>query len=102
VTHQTVGAGGRADILLHVHHGLVLERSRRQRRRDPRGRFERGALRHVDHDLELALVVERKHLHGDQAERHECHRPQQQDGDASEEERAHPAARHERTHHASI
>ena len=39
-----------------------------------RGAFERAALGHVEDDLELALVVERQHLHLHPAERDQRHR----------------------------
>ena len=104
VTHQSVEVVWRGcpDVLLDIHHGLILQRGRAQGRRDARRRFERGALRHVDHHLEFALVVEREHLDGDQPKGHEGHRDQQQHRHAHQKEHAHATAREERTHHASI
>jgi hypothetical protein len=58
-----------AHVLLDVDDGLILHDGRRQRRRDARRRLERRALGHVDHDLELALVVERHHLQLHELER---------------------------------
>ena len=38
---------------------------------DARGLLQRGSVGHVDHHLELALVVEGQHLHFDQLECHQ-------------------------------
>ena len=104
MAHQPVEVvrGRGADVLLHVDDGLILQRGRGQRRGDPRGGFKCRTLRHVDHHLELALVVERQHLDSNQLERHECHGGQQQDGHAAEKYRTHPATRNQRSHDAPI
>ena len=104
VTHEPVEVvrRRRADVLLHVDDGLVLQRGRGQGGGDTRRGFEGRALRHVDHHLELALVVEGQHLDRHQLERHERHGGQQQHRHAREKQRAHPAARDERAHHAPI
>ncbi len=54
-----------------------------------RSLFDGGALRHVQHDLELRLVVERQHLHDHRIEADEADRKQ----DGNDDARAEPAAR---------
>ena len=49
-----------------------------------RGAFERAAFRHVENDLELALVVERQHFHLHPADADQRHRAKQQADDARE------------------
>ena len=44
-------------------------------------------------DLELALVVERQHLDGDELERHERRRREEQNGDAGQKGQPQPAVR---------
>ena len=104
VPHEAVEVVGRrhAHVLLDVDDRLIVQGGRRQRRRDARRRLERRALGHVDHDLELALVVERHHLHRHQFERDQRDGRQQQHRHARQEDRAPPAAGDERPHHAAI
>ena len=81
VPHEAVEVVGRrrADVRLHVDDRRSSSSAADgQRGRDARRRLERRALGHVDDDLELALVVERQHLHLDELERDERDRPQQQ------------------------
>ena len=88
MAHQSVEVvrRRRAHIRLHVHHfGLLRASLRASALRHPRGLFERGAVRHVDDHLELALVVERQHLHLDELEVEQRHRAEQQEHDAAEE-----------------
>ena len=104
VPHEAVEVVGRrhAHVLLDVDDRLIVQGGRRQCRRDARRRLERRALGHVDHDLELALVVERHHLHRHQFERDQRDGRQQQGRHARQEDRAPPAAGDERPHHAAI
>ena len=57
-----------SDVDLEVRHIGDGRQDVAELRRHARGVLERGPLRHVDDHLELALVVERKHLHPDQLE----------------------------------
>src|ERR1019366_9969974 len=50
--------------------------------------LERRSVRHIDDDLQLALVVERQHLHAHQSGGHQCYRDQEQHCDSDEEEEA--------------
>ena len=49
------------------------------------GAFQRAAFGHVEDDLELALVVERQHLHLHPAEADRCHGGKEQNDDARQE-----------------
>ncbi len=50
------------------------------------GPFQRAAFRHVEDDLELALVVERQHLHFDPTDAHQGHRTEQQPHDTRQKQ----------------
>ena len=64
--------------------------------------LERRPLGHIHHHLELALVVERQHLDGDELERHERHRREEQEGDAGQKCQPHTAVPDEAGHRAAI
>ena len=67
LANQTVegdGAGG-ARIGLHVQHFFLLRQIGAQVLQCSGGVFQRRASRHVDHHLELTLVVKGQHLHDD-------------------------------------
>ncbi len=104
VTHQAVEVVRRrqADVALHVDDARVLQDFTGELRRDARRLLEGRALGHVHDHLELALVVERQHLDGDELERHERHRREQQDGDAGQKCQPHPAVPDEAGHRAAI
>ena len=69
VAHQSVKVKrrGRADIGLIVPHLRHSPDVSAQPLRDSRRFFKRRAFRHIDHQLQFALVVERKHLYHDMA-----------------------------------
>src|SRR5690242_18302781 len=71
-------------------HGLGVERYRHASRL-----LERRAVGHVDDYLELALVIEREHLHLHEADVDETHRGEQQKSDSAEKA---PARRGMRKH----
>src|SRR5215469_18882671 len=64
--------------------------------------FQRRAVRHINDDLKLALVVERQHLEAYPLQRHKGDRGEQQDRDPSKK---HPAAtrmKNQRAYHPTI
>ena len=79
MTHQPVELVRRrqADITLHVDDALVLQHFMGQLRGDTR-RVPEGVPSGISTNLELALVVERQHLDGDELERHERRRREEQ------------------------
>src|SRR5206468_689996 len=64
---EVVRRGG-SGVGLEVHYFRLLSDDSGQLAGNPRGLFEGCAFGHVDDDLELALVVERQHLHLDEAD----------------------------------
>ena len=64
--------------------------------------LERRPLGHIHHHLELALVVERQHLDGDELERHERRRREEQEGDAGQKCEPHAAVPDEAGHRTAI
>ncbi len=70
--------------------------------RDFRGSFEWCAVRHVDNDLEFALVVKRKHLDAYPLERNEHHGCEQQGDDTYEKCRTLFGLGNERSHDSAV
>ena len=87
VTHQAIEVVGRSrsGVGLDVHHFPLLLRFLAQQLRHPRRLFQRGAVRHVDNHLELALVIERQHLDLDETGVEQRTGGQQQDHDTTDE-----------------
>ncbi len=102
--HQAVEVVRRrgARVGLDVDDFFLMEHLLGQQPRDARGLFERGARRHVDDDLELALVVERQHLHFDEADVDQRHRAEQQQHDAGEKAPAQRRVVQQAAHEAAI
>ncbi len=104
VTHQAVevdrrgGAGVELEVGDLGHLGQVVG----DLAGDARGGLERRALGHVDHHLELALVVEGQHLDADQLRRHQRHGAQKQDEDHRQEGPAAARAREQRLQDAAV
>ena len=67
-----------------------------------RGAFEGAAFGHVEDNLELALVVERQHLHLHPADAHQRHRCEQQAHDAREKNPAPLRLGNHRPHETAI
>ena len=104
VPHQAVEVVGRgnAGVGLEVHNlGLLLDDGG-QFAGDARGFFERGSLGHVDDDLELALVVERQHLHLDEADADEDDRAEEHRRDQRQKSAARSGVMEQRIHHAAV
>ncbi|GIX31689.1 MAG: hypothetical protein KatS3mg124_2161 [Porticoccaceae bacterium] len=87
VPDQTVEVegGGGAHVDLVVGHLRFVADGGGDFPRRPGGALQRAALRHVEDDLELALVVEGQHLHLHPPERHGGHGEEQQHGDPRQE-----------------
>ena len=104
VAHQPVeviGAGG-SGISLVVQDIRLPRKFITQRLSDSRCLFERRAVRHIDDDLQFALVVERQHLHAHQSQRHERDRDQQQHRHSDEEQETIARGSNQRRHDAAI
>ena len=104
VAHQAVEVVGRGDagVGLEIHDlGLLLDDGG-QFAGDAGRLFERRSLGHVDDDLELALVVERQHLHLDEADADESHRAEEQHGDQRQKSVARRGVVEQRIHHATV
>jgi hypothetical protein len=102
VTHEAVEVVGRGDTgidLVIGHFRLGADRGGHLAS-DGGGFFQGRAFRHVQDDLELALVVEGQHFHLHPADADGRHAREQQHGDADEEDPAPAGAVHERSHHA--
>ena len=95
VAHQPVEVVGRGgpDVHLIVHHFRHAGDDVADLPGRGRGLLEGRPFRHVDHHLELALVVERQHLHLHHPERDERRGTEQQDDDHREESRSASAGR---------
>ena len=104
VTHQAVEVVRRrqADVTLHVDDAHVLQDFMGQLRGDTSRVLERRPLGHVHDHLELALVVERQHLDGDELERHERRRRQEQKGDTGQKGQPHTAVPDQAGHRTAI
>ncbi len=104
VAHQTVEVEGRrrADIGLE---GLDLG-DRLEFGAEPvrqiGGDVEIGALRHVDDDLHLRLVVVGQHLEGDHLDHEHGHREHHRDDDRDQRQAAEPAAVHDRVDQRAV
>ena len=104
MAHQAVEVVGRGDagVGLEVHDlGLLLDDGG-QLAGDARRFFERRAFGHVDDDLELALVVERQHLHLDEADADESDRAEQQHRDQRQKAAARSGVVEQRIHDAAV
>ena len=104
VTHQAVEIVGRGDTGIDLVVGDFRLRADRRRHlpRHGSGLLQRSALRHVQDDLKLALVVKRQHLHLHPAEADRRHGPKQQHRDAHEEHPAPAGVMNQRAHHAAV
>ena len=69
---------------------------------DAGGRFQCRALRGLEDELKLRLVVEGKHLDGHRTEQDEPHGGQQQGDDADQEGPAPAGVVEQRTHHPMV
>ncbi len=98
---EVVGRG-RSGVALDVVHGRVAHGGAGERGRDARGLLERRAVRHVDHHLELALVVERQHLHVHELKRHQRDAAEEQHDDTAEEQPAAARVQQQRPHGAPV
>ena len=104
MTDQTVEVVGRRrpGVALDVPYRRVLHRRVGERRCHAVRFLERRAVGHVDHDLELALVVEGQHLHVHQLQRDQRDAAEEQHDDAHEKHPAQPRVHEERPHRAPI
>ena len=98
---EVVRARG-ARIHLVVGHLRLLAEVLPQLLRHARRLLQRGAVRHVDDHLELALVVEGQHLDLDQLERHQRAGEQQEHNHAAEEYPAPLSVGDQRVHDPAI
>ena len=74
---EVVGAG-RARVNLIIRDFGLLAKINTERLRNAGRLLQRSPVRHVNDDLELALVVEGQHLHSHPFQRHERNRREQQ------------------------
>ena len=84
VPHQAVEIERRrrARVNLHVAHFRLRQQRVRHLPRHRRGLLQRAVIRHVEDDLELALVVEGQHFHLHETKRNQREGPEQQNNDA--------------------
>src|SRR5581483_1465962 len=98
---EVIGTGGAAVYLVVADFRLLTE-ILAKRLRHSGGLLQRRAIRHIDDDLKLALIVEGEHFHAHPLQRNECNRCEQQEYHTEEEHPATPAIGDERVHHAAI
>ncbi len=104
VAHQTVEVirARRSRVSLVVQH-IRLPREFFTKRLGHSRRLLQGcAVGHVDNHLQLALVVERQHLHSHQSQGRQCHRDQKQNCHSNEEQDAIARGLDQRRHDAPI